>query len=44
MARLVPLSATPRSKKLGLLKGRIKVRDDFNAPLPAGILDQFAGD
>lgn len=44
MARLVPLAATPRPKKLGLLKGRIKVPDDFNAPLPAAILDQFTGD
>lgn len=44
MARLVPLAAAPRSKKLGLLKGRIKVPDDFNVPLPDEVLDQFAGD
>lgn len=40
MARLVPLASTPRTKTLGLLKGRIRVPDDFNAPLPDEILDQ----
>ena len=44
MARLVPLASTPRTKTLGLLKGRIRVPDDFNAPLPDEILDQTAGD
>lgn len=44
MARLVPLASTPRTKTLGLLRGRVKVPDDFNAPLPDEVLDQFAGD
>lgn len=44
MARLVPLASTPRTKTLGLLKGRIRVPDDFNAPLPDEILDQTAVD
>jgi len=43
MARLVPLSSAPRPKKLGLLKGRIKVPDDFSAPLPADALDGLEG-
>jgi prevent-host-death family protein len=43
MARLLPLEHTPRLKKLGLLKGRIKVPDDFNAPLPPDVLDEFEG-
>ena len=31
MARLAPLAAPVRKKRLGLLKGKIKVPDDFNA-------------
>ena len=41
MARLVPIGGTPLPKKLGLLKGRIKVPDDFNAPLPDKVLDNL---
>ena len=33
MARLTPISESIRKKRLGLLKGKIKVPDDFNAPL-----------
>lgn len=43
MARLVPIAGTPHPKKLGLLRGKIKVSDDFNAPLPADLLDVFEG-
>ncbi len=43
MARLVPLAAAARPKKLGMLKGRIKVPDDFNAPLDAETLAMFQG-
>jgi len=43
IARIVPLENHPRAKKLGLLKGKIKVPDDFNAPLPADVLDEFEG-
>ncbi|MFZ1099506.1 MAG: type II toxin-antitoxin system Phd/YefM family antitoxin [Steroidobacteraceae bacterium] len=43
MARLSPISASAKPKKLGQLKGRIKVPDDFNAPLDEEILGQFAG-
>lgn len=41
MARLVPLAAAPRPKKLGLLKGKIHVPDDFNAPLDEATLAGF---
>lgn len=34
MARLVPLTAPPRPKKPGLLKGQIEIPPDFDAPLP----------
>jgi prevent-host-death family protein len=43
MARLAPISTPIRQKRLGLLKGRIKVPDDFNAPLDDEILSAFEG-
>ncbi len=43
MARLAPISEPIRKKRLGLLKGRIKVPDDFNAPLDEGTLSTFEG-
>lgn len=43
VARLVPLEPVVRRKKLGLLKGRISVPDDFDAPLPPEILEHFEG-
>jgi prevent-host-death family protein len=43
MARLSPITAPLRKKQLGLLKGKIKVPDDFNAPLDEGTLSQFEG-
>jgi prevent-host-death family protein len=41
MARLSPVSAPPKAKKLGQLKGKIHVPDDFNAPLDEELLAQF---
>ncbi|MGH8297647.1 MAG: type II toxin-antitoxin system Phd/YefM family antitoxin [Steroidobacteraceae bacterium] len=43
MARLSPMSTAVKTKKLGLLKGKIKVRDDFNSPLPDDVLASFEG-
>lgn len=43
MARLAPLAAPIRKKRLGLLKGKIKVSDDFNAPLDDETLTTFEG-
>ena len=43
VARLVPVEAVARPKKLGLLRGRIKVPADFNAPLPPDELADFEG-
>ena len=42
MARLSPIAA-PRSKKLGLLKGKIKVPDDFNESLDDEVIAEFEG-
>lgn len=43
MARLMPLAGVRRKKKLGLLKGKIKVPDDFNAPLGEDVIAGFEG-
>jgi prevent-host-death family protein len=43
VARLMPLAAPARRRRLGLLKGKIKIADDFDAPLPEEILRQFEG-
>lgn len=42
MARLVPLVAASRAKKYGLLEGRFKVPDDFDALNPE-LLALFEG-
>jgi prevent-host-death family protein len=43
VARLVPLEPVVRRKKLGLLRGKIAVPDDFDAPLPPELLADFEG-
>jgi prevent-host-death family protein len=43
MARLSPITATVKKKKLGLLKGKITVAADFNAPLADEVLAGFDG-
>jgi prevent-host-death family protein len=43
MARLTPLAGVKKPKKLGLLKGKITVPDDFNAPLDDEVLSGFEG-
>jgi prevent-host-death family protein len=41
-AKLVPLDA-PRSIKFGILKGKIRYPEDFDAPLPAEVIALFEG-
>lgn len=43
IARLVPLAAATKKKSLGQLKGRLRVPEDFDAPLDAGTLARFDG-
>jgi antitoxin (DNA-binding transcriptional repressor) of toxin-antitoxin stability system len=43
VARLVPLAQVARPRKPGYLKGRIRIAADFDAPLPADILNAFEG-
>jgi prevent-host-death family protein len=43
VARLVPIETKPRPKRLGGLRGRFRVPDDFNAPLDASQIAAFEG-
>jgi prevent-host-death family protein len=43
VARLVPLDAAPKKRRLGLLKGKLQVPDDFDAPLTDADLALFEG-
>lgn len=43
-AKLVPMSDVTRApNRLGLMKGKIKMADDFDAPLPDEIQAAFEG-
>jgi prevent-host-death family protein len=41
VARLVPLAPARPARKLGALKGKLRVPDNFDAPLPANVLAGF---
>ena len=43
VARLVPMHASAAPRTPGLMKGRIRVSKDFDAPLPGALLDAFEG-
>jgi len=43
VARLTRLAQPPRALRFGVLKGKVKVAKDFDAPLPAEVLAQFEG-
>jgi prevent-host-death family protein len=40
-AKLVPLTRIGGRRRLGLLDGKFKIPDDFNAPLPESVLRAF---
>ncbi|MCR4541349.1 type II toxin-antitoxin system prevent-host-death family antitoxin [Pseudomonas sp. 18.1.10] len=40
LARLVPIQQPPR-QRIGAMKGMLTIPDDFDAPLPADLLDAF---
>ena len=42
-AKLVPLTPVGKRRRLGLLDGKFKIPDDFNAPLPEAVLRAFEG-
>jgi prevent-host-death family protein len=41
VAKLVPLKSSEKKRQLGLLKGKLTIRGDFDAPLPGAILESF---
>jgi prevent-host-death family protein len=43
IAKLTGISSSRPIRKPGFLKGKIKIGSDFDAPLPADLLDAFAG-
>lgn len=43
LARIAPLVAIKTPRKLGLLDGKARIPDDFNAPLPDEVLAEFLG-
>lgn len=44
IARLVAVTTPSQHRQRGLLKGRITIAADFDAPLPEEILTSFEGD
>lgn len=43
MVRLTPLFPQSRRKRLGLLRGKLRIAEDFNAPLAPELLGHFDG-
>ena len=43
VARLGPLAAQTKKRRLGLLQGRFRIPDNFNEPLPEEVLAAFEG-
>ncbi len=43
VARLIGAEALVAPRKLGLMRGRIRIGEDFDAPLPEAILQSFEG-
>jgi len=41
LVKLTPVASAPRPRKLGSAKGKIVIADDFDAPLPDEIYDEF---
>jgi prevent-host-death family protein len=41
VARLAPIENAPKVRKLGTLKGKIKISEDFDDPLPAEFSKAF---
>ena len=43
MARIIRIDDSSPKIKFGILKGKIKVAEDFDAPLPDDLLAEFEG-
>lgn len=44
VARLVQFSQKNTKRRLGLMKGKIQVGEDFDAPLPMSVIEEFEGE
>ena len=42
-AKLGPIESLPAPRRPGALKGKLRIADDFDAPLPQHILTDFLG-
>ncbi len=43
LARITRLTPAPRVVRFGVLKGKVHVADDFDAPLPDAVVAAFEG-
>ena len=43
VARLGPLAAPAGKRRLGILAGKLRVPEDFDAPLPDDVIEAFEG-
>jgi prevent-host-death family protein len=43
VARLTRLAEQKQPLRFGLLRGKVRIAADFDAPLPAGVLAEFEG-
>lgn len=43
VAKLISISPDKLKRRPGVLKGKIKIADDFDAPLPDDVLNSFQG-
>lgn len=41
VAKIVPIYSEKPKRRIGVLKSKIKITDDFDAPLPDDILSSF---
>src|SRR5262252_6063780 len=41
VARLGPLAGPPGKRRLGILAGKLRIPDDFDAPLPDEVIEAF---
>lgn len=42
-ARLVPITHSSMERKFGVLKGKVRIAEDFDAPVPDDVLARFEG-
>ena len=43
VARLGPLAGPPGKRRLGILAGKLRIPEDFDAPLPDEVIADFEG-